>query len=53
MINKSKLLDIKISFENILYENTTDDITKEEVEQIREVINTSLNDFMKENSIER
>lgn len=52
MLNKSKLLDIRIAFEDILYDKTTNDITKDEIEQIREEINTSLNDFMKENSIE-
>ena len=51
VISKSKLLDIRIAFENILYEQTTDDITKDDAEQIRELVNTSLSNFIKENNI--
>jgi len=50
-LTKSKLLDIRLSFENTLYSQTEDDITKQEVEQIRNMINDIIDKFIKENDI--
>jgi hypothetical protein len=43
--------DIKLAVENALYEHTTDNITLKEIEEIRQIINDTINDFIKENNI--
>lgn len=43
--------DIKLEVENALYEHTTDNITLKEIEEIRQIINDTINDFIKENNI--
>lgn len=43
--------DIKLEVENVLYEHTTDNITLKEIEEIRQIINDTINDFIKENNI--
>lgn len=52
-MSKSKLLDIRISVENVLYEHTTDNTTIEDMEEIRNVFNSVVDDFIKENKIEK
>ena len=42
---------IKLAVENALYEHTTDNITFKEIEEIRQIINDTINDFIKENNI--
>lgn len=43
--------DIRLAVENALYEHTTDNITLKEIEEIRQIINDTINDFIKENNI--
>ena len=43
--------EIKLSVENALYEHTTDNMRLEEIEEIREIINKTIDDFIKENKI--
>ena len=43
--------DIKLAVENALYEHTTDNITLKEIEEIRQIINDTVDDFIKENNI--
>lgn len=45
--------DIKLAVEveNALYENTTDNMTLKEIEEIRQKINDTIDDFIKENNI--
>lgn len=43
--------DIRVAMENALYEHTTDDIGLKEIEEIREVVNSAIDDFIKENNI--
>lgn len=50
-MEKIKILDIRIAVENILYENTTDETTSEDMEKIREMLNSVVDDFVKENKI--
>lgn len=50
-MTKSKLLDIRLAIENILYEQTTDDITREEIEEIRKIANNVIDGFIEENNI--
>lgn len=42
---------IRLAVENALYEHTTDNITLKEIEEIRQIINDIINDFIKENDI--
>ena len=42
---------IRLAVENALYEHTTDNITLKEIEEIRQIINDIINDFIKENNI--
>lgn len=42
---------IKLAVENALYEHTTDNITLKDIEEIRQIINDTINDFIKENNI--
>lgn len=42
---------IKLAVENALYEHTTDNMTLKEIEEIRQIINDIINDFIKENNI--
>lgn len=44
--------DIKLALENALYEHTTDNIGLKDVEEIREIINKTIDDFVKENNIQ-
>lgn len=42
---------IRLAVENALYEHATDNITLKEIEEIRQIINDTINDFIKENNI--
>lgn len=44
-------LYIKLAVENALYEHTTDNMTLKEIEEIRQIINDTIDDFIKENNI--
>lgn len=41
----------KILKEMKLYEHTTDNMTLKEIEEIRQIINDTIDDFIKENNI--
>lgn len=43
--------DIKLAVENALYEHTTDNMGLKDIEEIREIINKTIDDFIKENKI--
>ncbi len=43
--------DIIVAVENILYEHTTDDMGLKEIEEIREAVNSAIDNFIKENNI--
>ena len=43
--------DIKLAVENALYEHTTDDMGLKKIEEIRGIINKTIDDFIKENNI--
>lgn len=43
--------DIKLAVENALYEHTTDDMGLKEIEEIRQIINETIDDFIEENNI--
>lgn len=43
--------DIKLAVENALYEHTTDDMGLKEIEEIREIVNKTIDEFIKENNI--
>lgn len=48
---EAKKLDIRIAVENVLYEHTTDKISLADVEEIRKLFNSIIDDFIKENDI--
>ena len=43
--------DIKLAVENALYEHATDDMRLKEIEEIREIVNKTIDDFIKDNNI--
>ena len=45
--------DIRLAVENALYEHTTDDMGLKEIEEIRGIINKTIDDFIKENNIKQ
>lgn len=42
---------IRLAVENALYEHTTDNMALKEIEEIRQIINDTIDDFIKENNI--
>lgn len=50
-MDKKKIWDITNAFEDIIYNNTVNH-TKEDIQQIRELVNNVLDDFVKNNTNE-
>lgn len=50
-MDTNKKLDIRIAVENALYEHTTDDATLDDIEEIRQLFNSIIDDFIKENNM--
>lgn len=44
-------LDLRIAVENALYEHTSDNTTLNDINEIRELFNSILDDFTEENNI--
>lgn len=52
-MDKNKKLDIRVAVENALYEYTTDDASLDDIEEIRQLFNSIIDDFIKENNMVR
>lgn len=52
-MDKDKKLDIRVAVENALYEYTTDDASLDDIEEIRQLFNSIIDDFIKENNMVR
>lgn len=52
-MDKNKKLDIRIALENVLYEYTTDDASLDDIEEIRLLFNSIIDDFINENNMVR
>lgn len=47
-----KSFDIRLAFENVLYEHLTKNTTLEDMEEIRKEVNSVIDSYIKDNGIE-